>query len=77
MSFSQLLGEIRAATRPALVARFNVIMQSLSTGGSWEYYAFFDRLNEPIKARDSHEVTEFTVLNKTSMIGKPTIHVFQ
>lgn len=69
MSFNELLKRITSTVHQELVERFNAIVLRLAKGGTCEYYSFFDRLNEPIKDNLGNELTEFTILNKTSVIG--------
>lgn len=61
-----------------LVEEFNALVLQLANGGPCEYFSFFDRLNEPIKNHLERDISEFTILNRTSVIGmhKPFIYKF-
>ncbi|KAF6017424.1 ida [Bugula neritina] len=70
MSFNQLSIRMKSCeVSPRLVEEFNALVLQLANGGPCEYFSFFDRLNEPIKNHLERDISEFTILNRTSVIG--------
>ena len=73
MSLNQLVVKIQAAVPRELLNRFENQVFEMAKGKSCSYCKFFDRLNAPIKDSMGNELTEFTVLNKTSVIGESRV----
>ena len=69
LSLTQLMSKVSLTAPTDLLTKFEEMVHKLAKGKPCAYFEFFERLNAPIKDSLGNELTEFTVLNKTSVIG--------
>ncbi|XP_067950966.1 anaphase-promoting complex subunit 5-like [Watersipora subatra] len=80
MSINQLFRTMNNSVPEVLHTKVETAICELAEGKPCAYYQFFERLNLPIGDTLGSELTEFSVLNKTSVVGmvvRSTLVVFK
>lgn len=75
MAFNDLQSLLAEKVKPEYIQLFEKKLTSICQGGFTRLFDFFDRLNEPITGISAIGMSEFTQLNKTSVVGKSHVAI--